>query len=65
MKDEWYHINDIDEIDSPALAVYRERVLTNISTLISMIDDVKTVTATCKNTQDKRNCRVADGCRCK
>ena len=41
MKDEWYHINDIDEIDSPALVVYRERVITNISTLISMIDDVK------------------------
>lgn len=41
MKDEWYHIKDIDEIDSPALVVYRERVLTNISTLISMVDNVK------------------------
>lgn len=39
MKDEWYHIKNIDAIDSPALVVYRERVLENISTLISMIDD--------------------------
>lgn len=41
MKEEWYHINDIDDIDSPALVIYRERVAENISTLISMIDDVK------------------------
>ena len=41
MKSEWYHIKDIDDIDSPALVVYRERVLENISTLISMIDDAK------------------------
>ena len=40
MKSEWYHIKDIDTIDSPALVVYRERILENISTLISMIDDV-------------------------
>lgn len=36
---DWYHIKDIDTIDSPALVVYRERILENISTLISMIDD--------------------------
>lgn len=41
MKNEWYHINDIDAIDSPALVVYRERVLENILSLVSMIDDVK------------------------
>ena len=40
MKRDWYHIKDIDAIDSPALVVYRERILENISTLISMIDDV-------------------------
>lgn len=39
MKSDWYHIKDIDAIDSPALVVYRERILENISTLISMIDD--------------------------
>ncbi len=38
---EWYAIEDIDSIDSPALVVYRERVLENINTMLSMIDDVK------------------------
>ncbi len=37
---EWYLIENIDTIDSPALVIYRERVSENISTLISMIDDV-------------------------
>ena len=37
----WYTINNIDKIDSPALIVYRERVVENIQTLISKIDDVK------------------------
>lgn len=41
MTDDWYRIKDIDKIDSPALVVYRERVLENIGTLISMIDDIK------------------------
>ena len=38
---EWYCIADVDSIDSPALVVYRERVLENISTMLSMIDDVR------------------------
>jgi len=37
----WYLINDIDTIDSPALVIYQDRVLENIKTLLSMIDDVK------------------------
>ena len=37
----WYLIDDIDAIDSPALVIYRQRVLENISTLLSMIDDVE------------------------
>ncbi len=37
---EWYLIKNLDAIDSPALVIYRERVLHNISTLITMIDDV-------------------------
>lgn len=36
---EWYHIEDVDKLDSPALAVYPERVMHNIDTLKSMIDD--------------------------
>lgn len=38
---EWYIINNIDTVDSPALIVYKERVMENIRTLVSMIDDVK------------------------
>jgi D-threonine aldolase len=38
---DWYRINNIDEVDSPALVVYPERVKENIRVLISMIDDVK------------------------
>ncbi|MGZ8558707.1 MAG: D-TA family PLP-dependent enzyme [Chitinophagaceae bacterium] len=38
--EEWYRINNIDEIDSPALVIYPDRVKKNIALLISMIDDV-------------------------
>ena len=41
MKNEWYYIDDIDTIDSPALVIYRERVIENIGMLLSMADDVK------------------------
>jgi D-serine deaminase-like pyridoxal phosphate-dependent protein len=36
---EWFEINNVDEIDSPALVVYKERVEENIGILLSMIDD--------------------------
>jgi D-serine deaminase-like pyridoxal phosphate-dependent protein len=37
----WYLINNIDEIDSPALIIYKERVIQNINTAIQMVGDVK------------------------
>lgn len=37
----WYEIENIDSIDSPALIIYKERVEENIRVLFSMIDDVK------------------------
>lgn len=36
----WYQINEVDQIDSPALVVYADRVKANINTLINSIDDV-------------------------
>jgi len=36
----WYMINNMDELDSPALVVYPERVKKNIQLAISMIGDV-------------------------
>jgi D-serine deaminase-like pyridoxal phosphate-dependent protein len=36
----WFHISNADEIDSPALLVYPERVKANIQAAIKMIDDI-------------------------
>jgi len=38
---DWYHISNISEVDSPALVVYPARVKENIEKLVSMIDDVE------------------------
>src|SRR3954462_5467386 len=37
---DWYIVNDIDKVDSPALLIYEDRVIENIRILLSMIDDV-------------------------
>src|SRR5213595_2479952 len=37
---EWYHIEDIDKLDSPVLIVFPERIKANIQTAISMVADV-------------------------
>ncbi len=39
MQENWYRIENIDELDSPALVIYPERVQANIDTLKAMIDD--------------------------
>jgi D-serine deaminase-like pyridoxal phosphate-dependent protein len=39
MQANWYQIQNIDELDSPALVIYPERVKENIQTLKGMIDD--------------------------
>ena len=40
MSNSWYRIENIDELDSPALVVYPQRVKENIALLKSMIDSV-------------------------
>jgi D-threonine aldolase len=40
LENEWYKVNNIDEVDSPALLIYKDRVRQNIETLIKTIDDV-------------------------
>ena len=40
MPDSWYEIKDINELDSPALVVFPERVKHNIQLAINMIGDV-------------------------
>ncbi|MGN6533200.1 MAG: D-TA family PLP-dependent enzyme [Ginsengibacter sp.] len=37
----WYKLNDPDEIDSPALLIYKDRVAQNIQTMISIAADAK------------------------
>jgi D-threonine aldolase len=37
----WYYITNINTIDSPALVIYYNRVIQNINTAISMVDDTK------------------------
>ncbi|HTJ52926.1 MAG TPA: D-TA family PLP-dependent enzyme [Cyclobacteriaceae bacterium] len=43
MNNFWYTIENIEEIDSPALAVYFENVMENISILKSFVKDVNSV----------------------
>src|SRR5215212_7481829 len=38
---DWYLITNIEEVDSPALVIYPERVKKNIALIKTMIDDVK------------------------
>lgn len=35
----WYNINNIDTIDSPALLLYKERIQKNINSAVKMIED--------------------------
>src|SRR5690349_13855054 len=36
----WYRIDNINEVDSPALVIYVDRVKENIKTLVASIDNV-------------------------
>ncbi len=40
IEQEWYQINNIDSVDSPALVIYKDRVIQNINTAKLMIGDV-------------------------
>lgn len=43
MDKNWYNIEDIEHLDSPALVIYIDRVRRNIATLVNMVDDVNQV----------------------
>ena len=38
---QWYELNDVDEIDSPALLIYKSRVAYNIKTMVNIAGDPK------------------------
>jgi D-serine deaminase-like pyridoxal phosphate-dependent protein len=40
-REQWYELNDPDEIDSPALLIYKDRVASNIQTMVNIVGDAK------------------------
>jgi len=58
MRKEWYLIDNIKELDSPALVVYPERVKANIKTARGMIDDVDRLRPHVKTNKTKEVCKL-------
>ncbi|HTI61852.1 D-TA family PLP-dependent enzyme [Mucilaginibacter sp.] len=54
----WYLINDIDKLDTPALVIYPERVKQNIGLLKSMIDDVSRLRPHVKTNKCREACSL-------
>ena len=54
----WYRIDNIDELDSPALVVYPEKVRANIRMAISMIGDVDRLRPHIKTNKSKEACQL-------
>ncbi|WP_190810062.1 alanine racemase [Flagellimonas sp. S3867] len=38
MKDNWFNIENVDTVDSPSVALYREHLLFNIKQMVSLVD---------------------------
>ena len=53
---EWYTINNVDELDTPALVVYPARVQSNIDLVKTMIDDVSRIRPHVKTHKSKDVC---------
>ncbi|MEJ1241577.1 D-TA family PLP-dependent enzyme [Chryseolinea sp. T2] len=59
MKDlNWYQIKNIEAVDSPALAIYPDRVRSNINELLSSIDDVSRLRPHIKTHKSTEVCRM-------
>lgn len=54
----WYTINNIDDIDSPALVIYKERVQQNIHQAIEMIKDVNRLRPHVKTNKIAEVCKI-------
>ncbi|MFL5788077.1 MAG: D-TA family PLP-dependent enzyme [Flavisolibacter sp.] len=52
-KEEWYIINRINDLDSPALAIYEERVKYNIEKAIEIVGDVQRLRPHIKTSKSK------------
>ena len=56
--DSWYLIDDVENLDTPALAIYTERVNNNINLLKGMIDDVSRLRPHAKTNKSKEATQV-------
>jgi D-serine deaminase-like pyridoxal phosphate-dependent protein len=54
----WYEIQNIDEIDSPALLLYKERVQQNIAAAVEMIKDVRRLRPHVKTNKIAEVCKM-------
>lgn len=54
----WYQLKDQSAIDSPCLIVYPDRVKHNISTVISMVDDVASLRPHIKTNKSREACTL-------
>lgn len=55
---EWYELKNPDQVDSPALVIYPDRVKENIRILISMIDDVNRLRPHVKTNKSGEACQL-------
>jgi D-serine deaminase-like pyridoxal phosphate-dependent protein len=53
---QWYTINNVDELDTPALVVYPSRVQSNIDMVKTLIDDVSRIRPHVKTHKNKDVC---------
>ena len=59
MKDpNWYQIKNIESVDSPTLAVYPDRVRSNINELLNSIDDISRLRPHIKTHKSREDCRM-------
>jgi D-threonine aldolase len=60
---EWYRIENIDELDSPALVVYPDRVKANIRTAVAMVGDAARIRPHAKTHKcpDAARLQIAEG----
>ncbi|HET9277333.1 MAG TPA: D-TA family PLP-dependent enzyme [Flavitalea sp.] len=55
---EWYELKNPEELDSPALIIFPDRVKENIRILISMIDDVNRLRPHIKTNKSQEACQL-------
>lgn len=58
MNQDWFHIKNIDEFDSPALVVYPDRIKKNIEAAINMIGDVNRLRPHVKTNKIAEVCKM-------